>query len=219
MLDRADHVIYVEDGKVGRRRAAPRAAADPSRGTPRPSRGGRSNERRVMLPVATGAQYAAYARHADAPAPARAGRSRWGCTRWPRSPGWPRRGCSATWCRASRTAPRPRTSTRSCSPIAGFVVAQSMLIRFAIFVSARLGEQVLAELREEFVDRVLDLPLSHGRAGRHRRPADAYVPGRRRRCPTACARRAGDADRASSPTLLTVGADRARRRRSWRCRA
>ncbi len=44
--------------------------------------------------------------------------------------------------------------------IAGFVVAQSVLTRFAIFVSARLGEQVLAELREDFVDRVVSIPLS-----------------------------------------------------------
>jgi ABC-type multidrug transport system fused ATPase/permease subunit len=44
--------------------------------------------------------------------------------------------------------------------IAGFVVAQGILVRYAYFASARLGEQALAELREEFVDRVLELPLS-----------------------------------------------------------
>jgi ABC-type multidrug transport system fused ATPase/permease subunit len=44
--------------------------------------------------------------------------------------------------------------------IAVFVVAQSVMMRFAIFTQARLGEQVLAELREEFVHRVLDIPLS-----------------------------------------------------------
>ncbi|PWR05597.1 multidrug ABC transporter ATP-binding protein [Micromonospora acroterricola] len=44
--------------------------------------------------------------------------------------------------------------------IGGFVVAQSVLVRFAHLASARLGERVLAELREEFVDRVLDLPLA-----------------------------------------------------------
>ncbi|SCL19638.1 ABC-type multidrug transport system, ATPase and permease component [Micromonospora nigra] len=44
--------------------------------------------------------------------------------------------------------------------IAGFVVAQAVLVRFAHLASARLGERVLAELREEFVDRVLALPLS-----------------------------------------------------------
>jgi ABC-type multidrug transport system fused ATPase/permease subunit len=44
--------------------------------------------------------------------------------------------------------------------IAGFVVAQGVLIRFAYYFSTRLGERVLAELREEFVDRVLELPLS-----------------------------------------------------------
>jgi len=44
--------------------------------------------------------------------------------------------------------------------IAAFVVAQSVLTRFAIFTSSRLGEQVLAELREQFVRRTVDIPLS-----------------------------------------------------------
>jgi ABC-type multidrug transport system fused ATPase/permease subunit len=44
--------------------------------------------------------------------------------------------------------------------IAGFVVLQAILVRFAHLASARLGERVLARLREEFVDRVLALPLS-----------------------------------------------------------
>jgi ABC-type multidrug transport system fused ATPase/permease subunit len=44
--------------------------------------------------------------------------------------------------------------------IAGFAVAQAVLMRFAIYASARLGEKVLATLREEFVDGVLALPLS-----------------------------------------------------------
>jgi ABC-type multidrug transport system fused ATPase/permease subunit len=44
--------------------------------------------------------------------------------------------------------------------IAGFVVVQGVLIRYAYLASARLGERVLAELREDFVTRVLALPLS-----------------------------------------------------------
>ncbi|MFG1889904.1 ABC transporter ATP-binding protein [Micromonospora sp. NPDC049051] len=44
--------------------------------------------------------------------------------------------------------------------IAGFVLVQSVLVRFAHLASARLGERVLAELREEFVDRILTLPLA-----------------------------------------------------------
>jgi ABC-type multidrug transport system fused ATPase/permease subunit len=44
--------------------------------------------------------------------------------------------------------------------IAGFVVLQAVLTRFAHLASARLGERVLASLREEFVERVLALPLS-----------------------------------------------------------
>ncbi|MGP4023843.1 ABC transporter ATP-binding protein [Actinomadura sp. 3N407] len=44
--------------------------------------------------------------------------------------------------------------------IAAFVVVQGILTRYAYLASARLGERVLAGLREEFVDRVLALPLS-----------------------------------------------------------
>ncbi|WP_416902395.1 ABC transporter ATP-binding protein [Micromonospora echinospora] len=44
--------------------------------------------------------------------------------------------------------------------IAGFVVVQSVLLRLAHVASARLGERVLAALREEFVDRILSLPLA-----------------------------------------------------------
>ncbi|MGW0195050.1 ABC transporter ATP-binding protein [Nonomuraea sp. NPDC003201] len=44
--------------------------------------------------------------------------------------------------------------------IGGFLLLQGALMRFAVLASARLGEKVLAELREEFVDRVLGLPLS-----------------------------------------------------------
>ncbi|WP_250028580.1 ABC transporter ATP-binding protein [Paractinoplanes maris] len=49
---------------------------------------------------------------------------------------------------------------RLAAVIAGFVVLQAVLTRFAYLWSARLGEQVLARLREEFVERVLALPLS-----------------------------------------------------------
>jgi ABC-type multidrug transport system fused ATPase/permease subunit len=44
--------------------------------------------------------------------------------------------------------------------IAGVVLVQAVLIRFAHLASAQLGERVLARLREEFVNRVLALPLS-----------------------------------------------------------
>ncbi|GLW26563.1 ABC transporter ATP-binding protein [Microbispora sp. H10670] len=44
--------------------------------------------------------------------------------------------------------------------IAAFVAAQAVLIRFAVYASSRLGEKVLAELREDFVGQVLALPLS-----------------------------------------------------------
>ncbi|PSL01810.1 ABC-type multidrug transport system fused ATPase/permease subunit [Haloactinopolyspora alba] len=44
--------------------------------------------------------------------------------------------------------------------ICAFVVTQAALTGFAMLASARLGEKVLAQLREEFVDDVLALPQS-----------------------------------------------------------
>jgi ABC-type multidrug transport system fused ATPase/permease subunit len=44
--------------------------------------------------------------------------------------------------------------------LAAFVVAQTLLTRWARSTSFVLGEQVLADLREDFLDRVLRLPLS-----------------------------------------------------------
>jgi ABC-type multidrug transport system fused ATPase/permease subunit len=52
------------------------------------------------------------------------------------------------------------TVDRIALAICGFVVAQAVLVRFAQVASAKLGERVLAQLREEFVDRILAIPLS-----------------------------------------------------------
>ncbi|HEX7744114.1 MAG TPA: ABC transporter ATP-binding protein [Micromonosporaceae bacterium] len=52
------------------------------------------------------------------------------------------------------------TVDRIALAIAGFVVAQAVLVRFAQVASAKLGERVLAQLREEFIDRILAIPLS-----------------------------------------------------------
>jgi ABC-type multidrug transport system fused ATPase/permease subunit len=49
---------------------------------------------------------------------------------------------------------------RIAALLAGFVVAQTLLTRWARSKSFVLGEQVLADLREDFLDRVLRLPLS-----------------------------------------------------------
>ncbi|MEU5025972.1 ABC transporter ATP-binding protein [Streptomyces milbemycinicus] len=50
----------------------------------------------------------------------------------------------------------PRTALLICA----FIVAQALLTHTAGYAAARLGEQVLAELRERFVDDVLTLPLA-----------------------------------------------------------
>ena len=52
------------------------------------------------------------------------------------------------------------TINRLALVIAGFVVLQAALTRFAVLASARLGERVLAGLREDFIDRILAIPLS-----------------------------------------------------------
>ncbi|HEX6969001.1 MAG TPA: ABC transporter ATP-binding protein [Micromonosporaceae bacterium] len=52
------------------------------------------------------------------------------------------------------------TVDRIALAIVGFVLGQAVLVRWAHLASARLGERVLAELREEFIDRVLAIPLS-----------------------------------------------------------
>ncbi|WFE23416.1 ABC transporter ATP-binding protein [Solwaraspora sp. WMMD937] len=49
---------------------------------------------------------------------------------------------------------------RTALAIAGFLVLQAVLARYAHVASARLGERVLAALREEFIGRVLSIPLS-----------------------------------------------------------
>jgi len=74
--------------------------------------------------------------------------------------------------------------------IGGFLLVQSGLVRFAAYAAARLGEQVLAELREDFVRRVLAIPLSTvERAGsgdlltRTSRDVDALSHGVRRAVP------------------------------------
>ncbi|MFF7588661.1 ABC transporter ATP-binding protein [Kitasatospora purpeofusca] len=50
--------------------------------------------------------------------------------------------------------------TGTALTIGAAVVAQAVLTRFALLASLRLSEKVLARLREEFVDRVLALPLA-----------------------------------------------------------
>ncbi|WP_432980228.1 ABC transporter ATP-binding protein [Dactylosporangium sp. CA-233914] len=52
------------------------------------------------------------------------------------------------------------TVDRIALAIAGFVLAQAVLVRYARLAAAQLAERVLAGLREEFVDGVLAVPLS-----------------------------------------------------------
>ncbi len=48
---------------------------------------------------------------------------------------------------------------RTAILLAGFLLAQGVLTRYARYVSQVLGEEVLADLREDFVEHTLDLPL------------------------------------------------------------
>ena len=116
-----------------------------------------------MLPVADRRAGARATRGGCTPDATRAtlGRRPAACTGSPPSPGWPRRGCSATWSRTSSDG-RPRSTVDRVA--AGHRRLRGRSRRcwsaLAVLASARLGEKVLAELREDFVDRVLALPLS-----------------------------------------------------------
>nr|WP_196415084.1 ABC transporter ATP-binding protein [Actinoplanes aureus]MBG0563295.1 ABC transporter ATP-binding protein [Actinoplanes aureus] len=61
---------------------------------------------------------------------------------------------------AVRAGAAVRALDRLTITIAGFVLLQGILTRFAYLASARLGERILARLREEFLCRVLTLPLA-----------------------------------------------------------
>ncbi|GAA4248603.1 ABC transporter ATP-binding protein [Dactylosporangium darangshiense] len=52
------------------------------------------------------------------------------------------------------------TVDRIALAIAGFVIAQAVLVRYARLAASKLAELVLARLREEFVEGVLAIPLS-----------------------------------------------------------
>ena len=52
------------------------------------------------------------------------------------------------------------TVDKTVVAIAAFLLAQTVLTRYARYLSSALGEKVLAELREDFVDQALDLPIS-----------------------------------------------------------
>ncbi|MFD4831254.1 ABC transporter ATP-binding protein [Streptomyces uncialis] len=54
----------------------------------------------------------------------------------------------------------PTDITRIALAICAAVVTQAVLTRFAVLASLRLGEKVLARLREEFMDRLMGLPLT-----------------------------------------------------------
>ena len=158
VLDRADEVLYVESGRLVAAGPAPRAAVHLTvvRGDRHP-RGGRRMSR--PLPVASVAEVRRYA----------AGLAR----RHPRGLFTAlglhglaaMAGLSMPWLIGGLVQSIQRGTTLStvdkvALAIAGFVVVQAVLTRYAKLASAKLGEQVLAELREDFVDRTLAIPLS-----------------------------------------------------------
>ena len=63
--------------------------------------------------------------------------------------------------------------------LAGFLVVQTVLTRYARFLSQALGEQVLARLREDFVEQRPRAAGGHRRVGRLGRPPDPHQPRRR----------------------------------------
>ena len=122
----------------------------------------RSDRGCTILPVATTARGPPRTpRHADAPPPAASSVAALGLHALAAVAG-----LAAPWLIGELVAAIQRRHddrrpwTRSRWPSSAFVVVQAVLIRFATLASATLGEQVLAELREDFVDRTLAIPLS-----------------------------------------------------------
>ena len=74
--------------------------------------------------------------------------------------GSPGRRCSASSSSRCRRAPRAGTWTPSSSLLAIALVTQTILTFFARLASFVLSEKMFAELREDFMQRVLALPLS-----------------------------------------------------------
>ncbi len=55
------------------------------------------------------------------------------------------------------------------------LVVQTVLTRYARFASVTLGERVLADLREDFVEKALDLPVGVVESAGQRRPAEPHL--------------------------------------------
>ncbi|MEK8174883.1 ABC transporter transmembrane domain-containing protein [Streptomyces sp. M19] len=153
LLDHADHVVYVEGDRVAAEGSHRRLLDDPATGPSSPERWSwREHSARGDKPRSTRPRPAP-----DGPAPqgtgylpAPARRGGRGRSRRPAAPGPPGRG-RRTRIRRRRTG-RPddlRGRRRPGRPDPARHPA-----------SLRLGEKVLATLREEFVDRVLRLPLA-----------------------------------------------------------
>ncbi len=67
--------------------------------------------------------------------------------------------CSAIWSRAVEQGTTTAYVDRVIALLAGFLIIETVLTRYARYVSQVLGERVLAELREDFVGNALALPV------------------------------------------------------------
>ena len=165
ILDRADHVVFLRDGKAvatgTHQQAHDRAPRLPAHRRPRG--GGLMS----LTPAP-----------ATAPCPSptrpRCGRTRATCSAvtaaallrviglhrsrlWPR---WSRPASSACSSTRSATGGRSEVVNTLALWIAGAVVVQTVVTWFARRASFVMGETVFAELREQFMGRVVELPLS-----------------------------------------------------------
>ena len=115
---------------------------------------------RATLPVA---EMSSVRTHAAGHAAARTAAS-WSsssaCTRSPRRPRWPRPRIVGLLVDTVTQQGDVATVDRLAVGLAVAVVAQTVLTWFARRSSFRMGEDLFAELREQFMDRVVSLPLS-----------------------------------------------------------
>ena len=111
------------------------------------------------LPVADGRAVARYAARSPAGTRGCCG-ARWPCTCWPRSPAWPRPRLLGDLVQAVEDGTTVGHVDRIiAAPGRVPASSQTVLTRYARYVSQVLGEQVLAELREDFVGNALALPV------------------------------------------------------------
>ena len=152
LLNQADHVALVIDGTVAAEGSHESLMTDARYASPG---GARDGHRMSALPVAANRELGAYARRVI-----RAHRAEFGLVVALQSLA-AIAGLFVPWLLGNLVADVSAghdTVPRTVTLIFGFLAVQAVLVRFAGYAAAFLGEKILAALREEFVADILALP-------------------------------------------------------------